>query len=146
MFFGLLVCLSLCWSLTVKNLPCERYAYDSRRLKTCYMNDTTTINSTGYSISSDLDTDVEVLTFDNNNKIHFLPENLAEKFANLLIYRARYCSIKLIMKSNFKGLTKLKELRLDYNSIELIPNNTFEDLISLDTLSLRELISLNNNL
>lgn len=50
------------------------------------------------------------------------------------------------MKSNFKGLTKLKELRLDYNAIELIPNNTFEDLISLDTLSLRELISLNNNL
>lgn len=72
----------------------------------------------------------------NNKKIRFLPENPADKFPNLKLYRPYSCSIEEISKVNFKDLRKLRKLYLDNNAIRKVASDTFEDLTSLEYLSL----------
>lgn len=102
-------------------------------MKTCLMQQTTTIASEGFVVSPS-DSSVEGIDFFFNKKIQFLPIQVDETFPNLVIYDAGLCSIKVVAKNSFKNLTKLERLYLQYNKIELIDFGTFGDLTSLKIL------------
>lgn len=99
------------------------------------MNGTTSIDEQNVTISTS-DVSMGGLSFHNNKKIVFLPINVGEKFPNLINYNAAYCSVKEVLKLNFKNLNKLKTLALHYNQIEKIGTETFSDLTSLEELNL----------
>lgn len=107
--------------------------------KTCWLQETT-IDSTGFVISSTKDDNVTGLTLMTNENAFYLPEKVSTVFPNLLMYGASNSSIKEISKNNFEGLDKLTHLMLENNQIEKVPSGVFEGLKSLQILSLRELI------
>lgn len=107
-------------------------------MKTCFIQ-TLTIDSTGFSISTPADATVRALNLGSNENLHFLPEKTAEKFNNLELYFAYDCRIESIAKINFIGLEKLLQLHLDFNQIEVIADNVFEDLKLLEVLELGKL-------
>lgn len=113
----------------------DRFWYNSPvgTVKTCFMEDTTSINQRGFTILSS-DDSVQGLRFTGNEKILFLPVQVGANFPNLLAYAARGCSIKIITKTNFEGLSKLRSLFLWYNEIEKISSDTFKDLKDLELL------------
>lgn len=128
--------------LSASELECEnKSAFNyfghtgTESAKTCFMQIFTTIDSPGFTISTS-DGTIEGLSFDRNKKIRFLPEQIAEKFPNLLFFLACGCSLTEVLKSNFESLVKLRDLQLSMNQIEKISSNTFEDLASLKTLKL----------
>jgi Leucine-rich repeat (LRR) protein len=95
-----------------------------------------TINSTGVTISSAKDETMMKIIFEFNKKVFYLPEKVHEVYPNLEIYNAGSCSIVSIFKRNFKNLTNLKELYLEYNNIEKISSDVFKNLPSLEGLFL----------
>lgn len=109
------------------------------------MDRTTVINSAGCHMTTS-DATVETLFFSHNKKIQYLPEDFSEMFPNLVIIMAQECSIKTVSKQNFHNLTKLRGLSLRGNQIELIERGTFDELVSLEYLSLRTLIYWQSNL
>lgn len=72
----------------------------------------------------------------DNKIIQFLPEHVAEEFPNLLSYDANNCLIKAVSKKISIARGKWFLLSLGSNQIEQIASNTFEDLTSLEFLSL----------
>lgn len=102
------------------------------------MQNMTSIDHFGLTIASVKDDSLNGLTFYGNKKVYFLPINLAKSFPKLVAYGADECSIKIISKDNFKALNKLTYLGLQDNFIERIQTNTFEDLTSLEGLTLSE--------
>lgn len=105
-------------------------------VKTCFMQKSAFINEHGATISLRNESKIKGLTFSGNNRIIYLPDNVAGSFPNLEGYQAWKCNIKVISKPNFAGLDKLKVLWLNENRIEAIANNTFEDLNKLEDLRL----------
>lgn len=127
-----------------QQVGCEKYENhlwktDNQTLETCFIQQQI-IDEPGFSISSTRDENIKGLWFDHNNKIFYFPENISEIFPNLLGLSAEKCSIKTIVKENFRGLSNLKYLWLTGNALEMIPSNAFEDLVSLETLHLRKVI------
>lgn len=104
-------------------------------LKTCLMDETTTIDEENKKIST-YDETVTGLFLRVNRKISFLPIDVAENFPNLEAYNAVLCSITKISKRNFKDLSKLKAFYLYGNQIEKIPTDALNDLNELEFLSL----------
>lgn len=102
------------------------------------MNQSTTIDANDTTVLAE--PSVQMLDFGYNKKIAFLPVKVAISFPALKIYAANDCSIKTIAKVNFKDMQVLMELTLEKNQIEIIRSDTFEDLISLQGIYLRELI------
>jgi hypothetical protein len=88
--------------------------------------------------SSFSDKKIEGLRFDENKKIHYLPENVSDVFLSINAYSAGDCSVREISKRNFLGMFNMKVLYLYDNLIEVIPNDTFEDLTELLLLWLRK--------
>ena len=124
------------------HITCEKYENhfwetDNVTLATCLILEQA-VDNPGYSISSSKDENVLGLWFDHNRKIFYLPENISDKFPNLVGLSAELCSIKALRRENFKNLHKLKYLWLTQNSLEMIPSNTFDDLVALETLHLRK--------
>lgn len=79
---------------------------------------------------------VQGLTFNGNMLIKFLPVKISETFPDLLAYSASRCSLTAMNKANFEGLLNLKVLYLYQNQITAINNETFENLIALERLTL----------
>lgn len=136
-------CFNLVEIVKAKEVLCEKvndyaWEYNVGTVKTCLMNETTSIDEPSVIISSRDDSMFGFWLF-NNKQIHNLPTGVSEKFPNLLGYNAGFCSIKEISRENFKGLTKLKLLFLHYTQIEKISSETFSDLKSLETLALRKI-------
>jgi Leucine-rich repeat (LRR) protein len=104
-------------------------------VRTCRMDGTTVIDEDNMTVAT-ADESVLSLKFDENQKISFLPIQVAEKFPNIISYTATLCSVKTISKKNFAGLTKLRELKLDLNQIERIDKDAFGDLDLLEHLHL----------
>lgn len=104
------------------------------RVKSCIMDDLTSIEEPNVKISSAYDRYVKGLNFAHNKQIFNLPDNVAENFPNLLAYSAWDCSVKEITNNDFKGLTKLIRLALDDNQIEKVASKAFDDLENLRTL------------
>lgn len=113
---------------------CEKLR-DSRFLNTterwCHMEKTTKINLTGVTISSKRDDSVKVITFSGNRQIFFLPIRVHEKLPSLVDIYADRCSISVITKINFEGLSQLESLFLNSNKIKRINGDTFEGLTKL---------------
>lgn len=133
-----------CTKIDAKEVACEKVTVLSwgepiGKAKTCHMMHTTTINEPGATISSrDEDEAMAGLSFYTNMKIFYLPESVDGIFPNLMGYSAPFCFVKEISKVNFQGLKKVKFLYLQYNQIEKIPSNTFEDLVELEKVELRK--------
>lgn len=102
--------------------------------RTCFLR-TKTIGSFGFTILSQNEL-VTGLDFWKNKNISYLPEKVDDNFPNLQGIDAGFCSVKAISKTNFQGLSKLKLLWLYYNQIEQIADDTFDDLVSLEKISL----------
>lgn len=108
---------------------------DKETLATCFI-EKQGIHKPGFTISSRRDENITGIWFDQNQHIKYLPENVADRFPNLIGFSAESCGIKSISRENFKGLTELKHLWLKENMLEMIPTNTFSDLVSLEKLHL----------
>lgn len=136
----MIMLVNLISNLMAEKVVCENITNldDFRKLKKCSMEETTAISSKGFTISSPKDYSIQKLSFLNNKKVWFLPENVDENFPNLLFYDAGFCSIKMITKPNFKGLENLTKLFLQQNEITEILKNVFEDLLNLELLDLSE--------
>lgn len=106
------------------------------RHTTCFINETSVINSDDFKISSD--SNATGIYMNDNPKIMFLPLELSKAFPNLMVVDATFCSISKISKENFEGLTNLRRLWLRDNAIEELQSGTFNDLVSLIDLDLRE--------
>lgn len=102
------------------------------------MDNATRIDSPGYTVSNPKDESITGIFYQLNKKISYLPSQLHEIFPNLIALTAHRCSVKAVTRENFRNLNKLKGLWLSYNQIEKIYSDTFEDLISLETLDLSE--------
>lgn len=96
------------------------------------------ISSTGIPILAARDETVKAIMFFNNKNIRFIPENAAESFPDLVVFRASNCVIESVSKRNFQKLEILQCLHLAGNKITKIDSNTFEDLRLLEKLDLRE--------
>jgi Leucine rich repeat len=111
--------------------------YQLGSVKTCWINSATSIQSQDVKFSTQFDEEMSGLWLNSNNKINYLPINVGEKFPNLLGYDAAGCSLTEVLSSNFRKLSKLKELYLNYNQIERVNADTFDDMTSLEVLHLR---------
>lgn len=119
--------------------------------------DTTAINSTDFLITIPMDfitvsdNFTKITTYEKyrdesieafftgfNTKLEHLPKNLGEKFPNLLTMSTHTCSIKTITKESFRGLSKLQDLNLQTNQIEIINDDTFDFIPAVVRIALRE--------
>lgn len=135
-----LISLSSSSEAIAKQVACEEISYMElgflhKEYKTCFITKAT-IDTIGFTISSSRDDYVGILRFWGNRNIFYLPVKVHEKFNNLMGYYAPKCSIKFIAKANFEKLFKLRYLMFDDNQIERISSDTFEGLMSLDTIHL----------
>lgn len=125
-------------------VDCESYEvmnrWDERLLQVevCLMNEKTAINTSGIEIFSK-NLRVRNLTMSSNPRIFYLPENVHKSFPNLVILEAENCRIKEISKNNFRGLTRLKILKLAFNMIASIDAGIFYDNRELQYIDLSEL-------
>lgn len=121
------------------SVPCEKISNHSRfdigDCLTCYLQETK-LNLPGITVSSPKDDKVEGLELWKNKNALFLPREIGLKFPNLKVYHAHSCAIQAIHYNNFKGLKSLTRLYLSRNQIEKIEFGTFDDLVSLEVLTL----------
>lgn len=140
----LLLCITMLMMLHASaalDIDCERFstkALGTKRYSICYLNSFSSINSTGFLLSSSRNESIQAISFAYNSKINYLPENIAEKFPNLVIFYASNSSIQSISKDNFKNLRKLERLYLGKNYITRIDGDTFRSLIAVDRIELRK--------
>lgn len=85
---------------------------------------------------TDVRTDIKGFSVEGQKDITQLPINIGRRFPDLEVYDAGSCSIKKISKSNFAYLIYLRKLWLGFNEITEIPDDVFEDLVSLDYLAI----------
>ena len=111
------------------------YSNISRKLKSC-MIFYQEVDSEGFTIASSRDKEMKALSIENNKKVKFLPENIADLYLELVAYHVQECSIHTVNDKHFKGLTKLEDLSLSNNEIELIARDSFKDLTNLEKLNL----------
>lgn len=100
------------------------------------MTESTSIDSYGFTITSNRDETITGLDLESNKNIFFLPIRVDRSFSKLVAYNANGCSLKSLSKENFKNLRFLKQLWLGENEIEKIYSDTFVDLSSLEDLAL----------
>lgn len=98
-----------------EEVQCEKIEVDEYGSKTCFMDGNTSINSSGFRISTDRDETIEKLKFSENNKIKYLPENIHEAFPKLTKIYAIHGNIKEISSSNFENLLSLGKIDLSEN-------------------------------
>jgi Leucine rich repeat len=106
--------------------------------RTCFMSNTTSIDSHGVVLGSEKDETIKWISFSLNKKIEYLPVQVSVKFPSLTCYMAYRCSIKAISRDNFREMTQLTLLYLYSNQIEEIKRDTFLDLKKLSVLLLGE--------
>lgn len=113
----------------------ENYLWMYGNHQTCFMNETTRIDSKDFTIATN-DDSVKGLYIAGNEAIKFLPIKIHESFPDLVGLNAFECSLTEVSYQNFAELSKLEELYLGINQIERIDDDTFKDLVSLRKLSL----------
>lgn len=140
-FLTILATLITC-SSGAKQVPCEQVysrGWSVGDLKTCFMQNTTTIDARDFKISTTRDEAVEAITYEENKKISYLPLEAYKKFPNLQAYAAWGCSIKIVKRDNFKNLYRMKLINLSQNQIEMLFSDTFEGLLLLEEIYLCEI-------
>lgn len=84
---------------------------------------------------------LEVLYVRYQRSIDFLPVLVHESFPLLKFYFVINTSVQKICKKNFEEMSKLVQLYLLGNQIEVIKSDTFDDLISLRRIYISKLAS-----
>lgn len=128
-------------SISDAQISCEReenrfWGDSVGTANTCFLHQTTSINSDEFSFVPSKDESIGGLYFAFNKNIRFLPIRTVETFSNLLACDARYCSLTSVTLANFKGLNKLISLYLSGNQIATINSETFQDMSALEELHL----------
>lgn len=111
-------------------------------LDPCCLITKTAINASNLTIFGLEDESVRLFDSSRNQNVEFLPIHISNKFPNLVSYDANRCAIKEISQTNFGNLFHLKMLNLVGNRLRTIVSNTFEDLVSLESLLLGKYSSL----
>lgn len=126
-----------------KEIPCELISSGSwinvQPLRTCFIWETTTINTSDVAIVPDQS--IDGLSTNGNAKISEAPIEVAKSFPNLIAYQLGANPIRSVSKEHFLNLRKLRDLYIHDTLIELISSDTFEDLVSLQWLYLRKKFS-----
>lgn len=104
----------------------------------CTVNESTAIKSEDVVLKHSNTAVMEIISMDNKN-IEYLPIRVYESFPYLSNYNAAHCAIKKLSRKNFYKLSNLVTLYLNQNKITRIEDNTFDDLVKLETLSLSKL-------
>ena len=120
------------------NLTCTIQAYDlyylskhnPRWYKSCRIEDQE-IDGETFSVVGDPNEKIPVFDIRHSKGVKFLPENIAESFPGLIVYKVWNCSIKIVNLKHFRDLYKLECLDLVSNEIESIDGDSFEDLTKL---------------
>lgn len=102
----------------------------------CIFENSTTIDSPDFLISNAHDYEVLNLFIGGSSDVSFLPIYVNFKFPNLGTYHADHCNIGEISSMNFANLTKIREISLAGNRIEMVLKNTFEGLVLLEKINL----------
>lgn len=123
-----------------KILLCDRvksvnWEYSQGSFPTCWIDSSTTIDTSDYEFSGH-DEQVKGLEIRRGTNVFFLPIRVNEAFRNLVAYSAIESRVKTLSRNNFRGLKDLKLLFLDGNHIKMIESDVFNDLTSLEILSL----------
>lgn len=105
------------------------------KLKTCVADQT--IDSDYFVLETAIDTSIEQFFVKDNSEVKFLPERIGEKFPNLKVLSVSKCALTILREHYFKNMTKLKNLLLNHNQIEMIELDAFKDLKNVETLWLR---------
>lgn len=114
----------------------RRFGYTDRSFYTCTVFDQS-VDKIDYVFSNNTNENVtEGLTFNYNKNARYLPVNISQVFPDLVEISASFCRIKKVTSENFNGLKKVKAINLSKNDLEIIDDDTFSDLISLEWLSL----------
>lgn len=144
-------CFHLICDIHAKQTVCKNYHHRLISalgdVKTCTIGSAISINEVGMTISLDRDESVDGFDISSNQKIFFLPDNIAKTFPNLVIYTSYKSPIEAVFRSNFHGLQNLKRLDINHNQIERIEVDTFNDLLQLESLYMgKYMISFSDNL
>ena len=67
----------------------------------------------------------------------FLPACISNFFENLKVIKVTESDLNFVNQSDLSRLKKLTSLDLDHNSISMIPENTFDEIYLLETLTLK---------
>lgn len=94
----------------------------------------TAIDSKDFMITTGRDESVGGFWSWGHKQLEYLPKNIGEQFPNLLDLTAGQCYIKEVSKKNFKGLSKLRGLTLNNNQIEVINDDTFEHIPTIEII------------
>jgi hypothetical protein len=122
-------------TISCSRVATSRWMY-LNNVKTCIMDDSTSISTIGYKISSARDESVIGIELEHLRNMFYLPDSPSDKFPNLQGYSAVGSSVKEISGANFKNLRKLSVIFLDNNQIEKIHSDAFSDLESLKWLNM----------
>ena len=116
-----------------EKLHCKVYDYNifpfyvdiSRNFKSCkiYHQD---IDVEGLTIANPKDKELGGFSIEDNKKVKYLPEHIADLYPELVIYEVQQCSIRTVNVKHLKGLTKLEVLNLWNNEIESIDRGSFK--------------------
>ena len=84
---------------------------------------------------------VTALSFRENQRVLFLPNDISESFPGLIALSANRCSLKTIKRESFKFLKNLTALFLFDNLIATVKDGTFSNLESLELIDLSKLVA-----
>lgn len=108
--------------------------------KGCYIIQSASIIIKNFEMEDKRSEDVEMIDFQGNKNISFLPIKLHRKFPSLRDYVAERCNIGEISQANFENLFHLEELNLYGNRIEIVRRDTFKYLVSVKKIYLSEFL------
>lgn len=127
------------WYDPYKQLSCSRenggskYATSSTRRCTI---ENQPITDPWYNILDTSDSFIESFYIDNDKNVKFIPENVGEKFPNVIVFHVVKTGLTSIAAKDFRNLPNLKEIELNDNEIERVNRNTFKYLLQLEHINL----------
>lgn len=95
-------------------------------------------DSLDFSFTAGTNADLEIMIITRQKNMEFLPVLLHERLPKLKFYFVIKSPIRKIYKKNFEKMKELSLLVLRDNQIEMIPSDTFEDLVGLKRIYIRE--------
>jgi Leucine-rich repeat (LRR) protein len=142
LFFVILVAETI--FVTANTISCSKietndWAYLGRQ-KTCWIDSFVSISTPGYQINSTRDETIISFNAASVKAMCYLPDSPSDIFPNLQMYQAYGSSVKTISANYFNDLKKLRYLSLGSNQIEVIENDAFDHLESLEWLHLSKKI------
>lgn len=106
----------------------------------CELEAGTFIDTPDYSFKDDeTRTSTTSMIISHQQNVQFLPILLHESFPVLRTYVVSGTTVPKISKKNFENMSKLERLKLEDNQIEVIKSDTFDELVSLETIEISKM-------